>query len=224
MKFLILLLVSLTASASNWMPLSKIQSQSLQAYQLEEDCTKLGEQCLDVGDEPEIVKEGFTSLQDNYSKSEVESCLDEADCQSKHEAKICTDSGETSIKNLELLEVYCSKFLSKSLVKDNSGWSGFKAGKATEAQLEAGISLATNLRKCGERVMALMLVRNQPKGLTTTQVKQLVSAYASIKGLLESGSLASAKEEIQAVTADGVLVTNADKTALSAEIDKCLGM
>ena len=108
------------------------------------------------------------------------------------------------------------------MVKDLTGWEAFKSSESQKAQVESGIAKAQNLRACGERVMALMLVRNQPKNLTTAQVKQVVSTYSSIKSLLGSGSLVSAREEILAVTADGVLVTDTDKTALASEVDKCL--
>lgn len=62
MKFLFLaFLISFSAMASNWMPVSKIQSQSVQAYQLESECLKTGEQCIDVGDDPRVV--AFTQVE-----------------------------------------------------------------------------------------------------------------------------------------------------------------
>ena len=45
------------------------------------------------------------------SKSEIETCIDDVDCQAKLVAKICTDVDEIAIKNLDTMEVYCSKFL-----------------------------------------------------------------------------------------------------------------
>jgi hypothetical protein len=243
MKLLFLsLFFSITSMASNWMPVSKIQPGATQAYQLESDCMKSGEQCLDVGDEPGLVKEGFASLTDVMgddvenpiwaAESEVESCSGQEECYSMRASKVCSGEPGMQIFVDEIYtKVYCTKVVgyqqkavAKALVKDLVGWSAHKAAKASAAALEAGISQAQALRQCGERVMALMLVRNQPKGLSTAQVKQLVAAYASIKGLLESGSLVSAKEEIQAVSADGVLVTEGDKSALVAEINKCLGL
>jgi wobble nucleotide-excising tRNase len=80
---------------------------------------------------------------------------------------------------------------------------------------------ARKAQACGKDTMAYLLVRNAQKQLSTAQVKQLVEAYATIKSLLESGSLTTAKEEISAAVADGVIVTEADKTALNQFIDGC---
>ena len=81
--------------------------------------------------------------------------------------------------------------------------------------------MAMKAQHCGKRVMALMLARNAQKGLSKPQRKQLVQTYKDIKNLLDVGSLDVAKDEIQAVDADGVLVTSADKTALTADLDSC---
>jgi len=222
MKYLFLILITTQTMASNWMPISKIQALSSEAHQLEESCAKSGEQCLDVGDEPQIVKLGFVSLEDNFTKTEVEVCLDEVDCQAKHEAKVCLDG--VSIKNLDLLEVYCSRFSHKSLVKNLTAFNAYKATQAQAQALSAGLAQATAAMDCGKRVQALLLVRNSPKGLTKPQVKALVLAYKDIKNLLDTGSLASAKEEIEAITADGVIITSGDKAALIAQINSCLGL
>lgn len=176
MKYLFLAFITLTAMASNWVPESKIQSHSSQAYQLESECLKSGELCFDVGDEPEIVSAGFASV----SESE--------------------------------------------LVTDEEGFLAYKAGKLQQSNMAAALAAAKKIRNCGESVIDLILVRNQAKGLSTSQVKIMVGTYAPIQGLLTSGSLVSAKEEILNVTADGVLVTEGDKTALAARIDECLAL
>lgn len=72
----------------------------------------------------------------------------------------------------------------------------------------------------GKRVIALFNLRNETKSLTGEQIAQLVTTFASIKGLLETGSLKTAKYLIGQVVADGVIVTDGDKTALIAELDK----
>lgn len=224
MKLFLILFFSFTAMASNWMPVSKIESQSIQAFQLESECKKSGEQCLDIGDEPAMLSSGFISLENDWGpESEEEACEGESECQIALASKVCPGALQKFI-SANYSKVYCIELLGKKSVKDLVGFSGYKAGLAAKAQIEAGIQMAQKLRVCGERVMALMLVRNQPKGLSSAQVKQLVQGYSEIKSLLESGSLVSAKEEIQAVVADGILVTEADKAALSQELDKCLGI
>jgi hypothetical protein len=221
MKLLIIiLLVSLSSLASTWMPVSVIQSKGSTSYALEADClTSSGEQCLDLGQDPEMVKLGFATVENDWGpESEVETCDDEISCQASLQEKVCPGSLQKFI-DANYTKVYCIELIGKKLIKDISGW---QSHLSQQSALNGAIRKATFLRECGGRVMSLMLVRNQPKQLTTVQVKDLVATYASIKGLLESGSLVSAKEEIQAVAADGVLVTEADKEALSKEIDSCL--
>lgn len=238
MKYLILsfLLLSNICFAENWLNHSKILTASKEAYSLKADCERISnEKCFDLGDYPssiysEIDLEVDDTLKPNYSKNEIESCVSIEDCNSKHAVKTCLDPLEYSIKNYDLLQVYCSKFLSydkkliKSIALDAVKLSAYQAEQTTKATLqakEAAISYAQKLMACGNKVVAYMLVRNQPKALTTAQVDTLVQTYAPIKSLLETGSLTTAKEKIAAVVADGVVVTEADKTALIAEIDLC---
>lgn len=238
MKSLILItiLFSNLAFAENWLNHSKILSASKEAYSLKADCEKNSqEKCFDLGEYPssiysEIDIEVDDETKPNYSKSEIESCVSIEDCDLKHASKVCSDSLEYSIKNYDLLQVYCSKFLSydkkliKSIALDAVKLSAYQVEQTTKATLqakEAAISYAQKLMACGNKVVAYMLVRNQPKALTTTQVDQLVQTYAPIKSLLETGSLNTAKEKIAAVVADGVVVTESDKAALISEIDLC---
>jgi hypothetical protein len=234
--FIISYLVLNVCYAENWLNHSKILQASKEAYSLKQDCERIsGEKCFDLGEYPssvysEIDLEVDDTSKPNYSKNEVQACADSAACDLIHSTKVCSDVQEYSIKNYDLLQVYCSKFLSydkkliKSIALDAVKLSAYQAELATKATLqtkEAAISYAQKLMACGNKVVAYMLVRNQPKALTTSQVDSLVQTYAPIKGLLETGSLTTAKEKIAAVVADGVVVTEADKAALIAEIDLC---
>lgn len=238
MKYLILSLIvfSVSAHAENWLNHSKIKSGSIEAFSLKSDCERVSnETCYDLGSYPssiysEVDIEVDDTLKPIYSKNEIESCLSIEDCDSKHALKTCLDPLESSIKNYDLLQVYCSKFLSydkkliKSIALDAVKLSTYQAEQTTKAALQAkesAIAYAQKLMACGNKVVAYMLVRNQPKALTTSQVDTLVQTYAPIKSLLETGSLTTAKEKIAAVVADGVVVTESDKTALIAEIDLC---
>lgn len=226
MKTFILILVfliSFSALASNWIPVSKITQGSKIAYQLESECQKTGEQCLDVGDSPDHVSLGFITTEDKFLKSQEEACLDEVDCESKFQALTCENFEQTKIKNLNLLEVYCVQPDGKKLVIDSAAIASYQAQQIAQAEQSVALAYAKKLRECGEGVMDLLLVRNSTKNLTKGQIKQMVSSFASIKGLLETGSLNSAKEEIEAVTPDGTLVTAEDKNALISAINACLG-
>lgn len=219
--FFIFLLISIPCFAG-YVAGSKANNCSRTDYTLMSACQDAeGEACYKVpGDSGEC---GIFKLQDLYGnvKYDEQSCEDQEGCQTLLAGKVC-GVDRVAFINESYTEVYCVEVIGKELVVDEAVKTQKYAANAASAAFEAGIAMAQKLRACGERVMALMLVRNQPKGLSTAQVKALVNAYAPIKSLLESGSLLSAKEEILAVEADGVLVTAGDKTALSAEIDKCL--
>ena len=72
-------------------------------------------------------------------------------------------------------------------------------------------------------MIAYIGARNMAKSLTTAQVKTVVETYSTIQALLASGSIATAKVEIEAVTPDGTLITQADKDAILAEVNAYLG-
>lgn len=227
----------LNAHAENWLNLSKIKSGSIEAYSIKSACEKVSnETCYDLGAYPssvysEIDIEVDDSTKPVYSKNDVQSCQSDEQCNSFHVSKVCSN-GESSILNLELMQVYCSKFLSygqktiKSIGLDQVKLAAYNLelqSKAAAAAKEAAIGYAQKLMACGQRVIAYMLVRNQPKQLSTSQIDLLVQTYGPIKSLLETGSLTTAAEKIQAVSVDGVVITEADKTALVNEINSCKG-
>lgn len=239
MKYLIFsfLLFSNLAFAENWLNHSKILTASKEAYSLKADCERnSGEKCFDLGNNPssvfsEIDVEVDDYTKPNYSKSEIESCLSFDDCDSKFAVKSCLDSLENPIKNYDLLQVYCSKFagydkkLEKSIGLDSVKVSALNAQKAIEAQAatkEAGIQFALKRIECGKRVIGLLVLRNSTKTLTTANVAQINTVYAPIKGLIDTGSLITAKEQMNLIVPDGTLITQEDKDELVQEITKCL--
>lgn len=164
-----------------------------------------------------------------YSKNEVEACLDQADCEAKNATKTCIDSEESALMAQDYSEIYCSKLLrfekklsgAKVLVENASMKATYEAAKAAKDAKDAAIKMAKKAIDCGKQVIAMLVVQNASKGLDTTQIKAMNATYSTIKDLLETGSLTSAREEILAATADGVLVTDTDKTVLVAELDSC---
>lgn len=234
----ILLLLSLILSAqafpcANTLPLSEVQKAiALEPGAGSQSCAQLSqEQCLcfdGITWEAAELQDELIPGEPAYFKEQIESCSDELDCQAKHEAKVCESEGFSSIKNLDLMEVYCSKANlipsgNKKLVNNPTKLATFQAQQIAKAQMAAALLAAKKLRECGTQVLDLVLVRNAAKQLNTTQIKAMVGIYAPIKSLLETGSLNSAKEEVQAVEPDGTLVTAEDKTAVIAAIDACLG-
>jgi hypothetical protein len=246
----ILLFLFLTAKSfacSNYLPISEAaKAVALEGGAGSKTCKELPEEeclCFDsiIWESAEIVDEVGNGAP-IYTVNNQQSCTLEipviedqepantkTDCQLKLEALSCGENFEAILRE-DLLEVRCTRLdgyeqvlTGRKVLQNNpTKFATYQAQQAAQAQMNAARAQARNLRECGYKVMDLLLVRNASKGLTTTQVKQIVSTYAPIQGLLQSGSLNSAKEEIQAVVADGVLVTEGDKTALVAEIDQCL--
>lgn len=240
MKYLILTVMcflSLNLHAENWLNHSKIKSGSIEAYSLKSDCERIsGERCFDLGELPssvfsEVDEEVDDTSKPIYSKSEMVSCVSKANCDLIFLTKVCTDSTESLIKNYDLLEVYCSKWvgyekkLQKTITQDAqkvSAWESQKAIEATGRAREMAIQTALKRIDCGKRVIGLLVVRNSTKSLTTAQIGQINSIYSPIKGLIDTGSLVTAKELMTAITPDGVLITLEDKNELLEEITKCL--
>lgn len=234
-KLIIALLFSLTAQASNFIPVSSVLNNTQAGYSLLADCQKASapdEVCADIADQPLKSYEIYNYQADDetksiYSKSSIEVCVDLDDCQLKIQAKICLND-ESPIYTAEL-ELYCTKltgYQQKTLksIRQSSvllaDYLAQKALKDAEEIQEQKLQEKIKLIDAGKRVVALLNLRNEPKNLTGEQIGQMVTTFASIKGLLETGSLKTAKFLIGQVVADGTIVTDADKTALIAELDK----
>lgn len=235
---LALILFTINVQAENWLNDTKILNSSIEAYSLKSDCERIsGEKCYDLGNYPSSVySRGQIEVDDytkpNYTKSQIEPCDDQSECDLIFSSKICP-SDRTLIKNYDQLQVYCSKLVSyekkpeDTIILDQAKVQAYQAQKATEqaaAQGEAYIQLALKKINCGERVVALMVVRNIPKILSPAQIAQMNTIYAPIKGLLSTASLVTAKEFILNAEADGTLVTETDKVALAAETQKCIDL
>ena len=235
---LCLTFLSLTASAENWLNDSKILSSSSEAHSLKKECERIsGEKCYELGSYPSSVySRGQIEVDDyskpNYTKSQIEPCDDQAECDLIFASKACP-SDRTLIKNYDQLQVYCSKLIGYEKKSENTivldqakvqVWQAQETAKAQAAQGEDYIQLALKKIACGERVIAKMVVRNIPKNLSPAQIAQMNTIYAPIKGLLETASLVTAKEFILNAEADGTLITEADKVDLAAETQQCIDL
>ena len=236
--FFTFILLFQTAHAENWLNDTKILNSSVEAYSLKADCERVsGEKCYELGSYPSSVySRGQIQVDDytkpSYTKSQIEPCDDQAECDLIFASKTCPID-RTLIKNYDQLQVYCSKLIGyekkseATIILDQekvSQWQAQEAIKTQLAQSEAAVQLALKKIACGERVIALLVVRNVPKTLQPSQIAQMNTIYAPIKGLLETASLVTAKAAIEGVAADGVLITEADKVALAAETQKCIDL
>lgn len=236
MKYLFLALITFSTLASNFIPVSTIQSNSKAGYSLLADCQRasaIDEVCQDVGDQPLESYEVYTYEVDDesrpiFSKTSEQSCLSLEDCSVKFIALVCT-LPKFSVKNLDLMQVYCAERIGffkkqlKSIRQSATLLSNFNTSKVladSAALQESKLQEKIKLLDAGKRVIALLNLRNESKNLTTAQVGQLISTFSNIKSALETGSLVTAKYLISQVTPDGVVITSADKAALIAELDK----
>ena len=114
----------------------------------------------------------------------------------------------------------------KTLVENSSNKTTFEAQDAQKAQIESDIEQMQKHVAFGQKMIAYIGARNKSKtpALTTAQVKTIVETYSTIHALLGSGSLVTAKSEIEALTVNDPLVTQADKDAILAEINAYLGL
>jgi hypothetical protein len=171
---------------------------------------------------------------DDPSTTEIdESKTLEQDCLEKEAAQICDGSqGYFKVRVADNSEVYCTKVVGyeqkvsgeKTITENATKKAAYDSSRLASEQMEAAIASAMKAIDHGKRVIALLLVRNASKGLTTAQIEQMNSTYAEIKNLLETGSLVTAKEKIESITPDGTIVTEADKVALVLEINSFLGL
>ena len=240
MKFLTLLLISFSASAS-YLPESKIgqDTNGITIYNNSGKCASVySEKCIKIKKGyNHVYSELADEMVNDYSKptwatrSMVEVCSGQADCEQKVSDKACVDERH-ALTDAEFTETWCNKITgyeqvlsgNKIIVENATKKAAYDSAKAASDAMEAAIEQAFKAINHGKRVIALLVVRNASKGLTTAQIEQMNSTYAEIKNLLETGSLVTAKEKINLITPDGTIVTEADKTALVSEINKFLGL
>src|SRR3990167_4514968 len=120
MRYLILIALSFQSFAGSFIPKEKIgqSTDGMQVFLSQQKCeAEYSKPCIDISSTGNI--EYLEVKPEIYLKANAESCSDESDCQSKLESKSC-DSDYQSIKNLDLMEVYCTKFVPEH-VGENSG-------------------------------------------------------------------------------------------------------
>ena len=176
--------------------------------------------CSSIVDDPETTEIDET-------KTQMQNCLE------KEAAQVCPVSNSIHpyfvVRVADNSEVYCTRIVSyaqipsgvKEVREDVVLKANYETAKALKDADDIAMNLALKSMNCGRRVKARMLVKNAVKGLNNGQKKQIVTLYKDIQSLLEAGSLDAAKEDIQAVTPDGLLITAGDITALIDEIDGC---
>lgn len=111
-----------------------------------------------------------------------------------------------------------------ALVEDAGLKASVEAADLAKAGADAAIAQKLKNMEFGKRVLAIVSVRNDAKSLQPADVLSLSNTYAPIQALLLNGSIATAKAQVEAITPDGTLVTQADLDAILAEMNAYLGV
>lgn len=91
------------------------------------------------------------------------------------------------------------------------------------SQREKAIQQQLKNIEFGKRLIAIIGVMLDAKGLTNEQTAQVNSTFAAIVTLLNTGSLGTAKDAISAITPDAVIL-QADIDMVIAELNSYLGV
>lgn len=240
MKILLLLsFLSFSAFSENFVSPRIVDAVLPQAYQMEQECKRVEqEHCVDIANNPVKIYESYINPEDDLNKpiyeapSNVTACASIIAC-SELLPNLCALDYMAIYKAVEVgFEAYCTKVsgyeqkdvkrIRISAAKD-ALWQAEKLIIAQKAAYAAADAQAQKSMDCGKSAQRLLLIRNAQKSpaLDTTQIKALVALSSPMKALLDTGSLISAQEEIAGFVADGVVITEADKTALIQHINGC---
>jgi len=168
MKYLILFLISFNLWA-NYIPESKVgqDTTGISIYLKKQKCeAQYGEPCIKFSSNTSYKKIDPAK----FLKEQVEVCLDADDCQAKHAAKVCLSEGFYPIKNLDLMESYCTKYEPKKIIDDAT----------LKAQYESNMETAATQKK-NERD-AMILIRDKAGDLTSAEIKSALQ-FILKKGL-----------------------------------------
>jgi hypothetical protein len=93
------------------------------------------------------------------------------------------------------------------------------ADKIAAQNAEVEIALRIKRIAFGQRLIAIMSIRNDAKNLTPAEIVQLVTNFSDINTAWLNGSILTSRSLVNALTPDEDILTSADKTAILAEID-----
>lgn len=162
------------------------------------------------------------------AKSNVVSCLDEADCLTKEAAQVCdSQNGYFVVRVADNSEVYCTKLLgynqmlsgSKVLQENAIKKSAHELNELTAQAEKNALDERLKDMEFGKKLYASVQLINESKGLNKGQRRQLRSDLAIIRDDLIDGNICDARADIVGLVADGTLIRTQDKTAVLAKID-----
>ena len=169
-------------------------------------------------------------------KYNVDSCASQADCEEMRTSQggdARCNTGDVALYSKNTLmpgySLFCTKLLGyekkeiKDAVEDATKKLAIETADADAKTEKEALDGILNSQYFGRLLVAHLAIRNKAKGLSVGQKKQLAQSISLIQQLLLAGSIDTAKAEIEALVADGTLITVGDKSALLALVDEHLG-
>lgn len=230
MKFLILFLISFNLYA-NYIPESQVENCDSKTVWMKR--SKCGANCIKLDKSYNC---NYSELEDEMiddaenpiwaTRSMVEACSGQSDCEQKLADKVCVDE-RRAFTNAEFTETWCNKITGfaqklsgrKIIVENSTKKSSYESDKAAKAAQEAALDSQFKDMDFGKELYAKVMLLNKSKGLSKAQRKQLRKDLKDIRDDLADGDICSAREDISALVADGTLIREEDKTAVLALID-----
>lgn len=148
-----------------------------------------------------------------YVASQIVACAGKDECAAKLQEQKC-DQGVIAYIDADFKTVYCAVpngyNTKKALIVDAAKKAAKDAAQAKIQAIEDLISAGQKKQNVGQRMIAAIVAKNDKKGLTKAQRKQLTQNLQPIIALLQVGSIDAAKEEIQKLVPDGTLILQSD--------------
>lgn len=225
------------AHAENWFPVGKQNAKTI--WVKKDRCEQVeGQACYDITGKDLRFHEPITQMVDDQSKPIMKppynatNCDSDADCELKRNALECSMGDYPTQEKNEILPGWtlaCTGITGYQqkeetvLVENADLKAQVQFQDQAKNTLESQIQARTKRIGFGTRIVALMGVRNDAKNLTAEQSAGFLSTYGPIMQMLQAGALDTAKAQIEAITPDGTITTQADKDAILSEINAFLG-
>lgn len=161
------------------------------------------------------------------SKNDIETCIDQTDCEVKNAVKSCADEFEIVFMAADFSDIYCSKLTgyeqklsgSKIVVEDVAKKAAYDSSQSAKKLETLAISGQLNHMAFGKKIYVSVLLLNKAKGLSKAQKRQLRKDLKEIRDDLFDGSICSAREDIAVLIPDGVLIKASDISLILSKID-----
>jgi len=177
------------------------------------------------------------AVEDDPNTADIdESKTQEQDCLEKFESLSCEglEAGFNwyKVRLEDNSKVYCTAIAGyeqklsgrKILVLNQTKKDARLLLEAQKKSESNALKAQMKLIKYGQELIALIGIRNKAKtGLTSEQVLSMTNTYAPIQSLLLSGSLVTAKSQIEAITPSEA-ITQEDKDYILGKINYYLGL